>query len=114
MPRKSSKAKKADTSLISHRTPALAQLLEKAKTCRLEPLKQFLAAGGHPDTIVEIRYGDDCVVTTHLLFKAILQHHEAGCEGSLAALLDAGAKTDFICTGLSGGGMDSTALMVAC
>jgi ankyrin repeat protein len=63
---------------------------------------------------VENRYGDDCGANAPLLFAAILEHHEAHCKGSIAALLDAGAKIDTIFTGLPEGGMDRTALMVAC
>jgi hypothetical protein len=33
---------KAETTLVQHRTPDLAALLVKAKTCELAPLRRFL------------------------------------------------------------------------
>jgi hypothetical protein len=46
MPRK--RAAKPVTTLVPHRTPQLAQLLQAAETCEIEPLRRFLAAGGLP------------------------------------------------------------------
>jgi hypothetical protein len=45
MPRKRP-AKPED--LVPHRSPQLAQLLEAAKTCKSEPVRRFLDAGGLP------------------------------------------------------------------
>jgi ankyrin repeat protein len=114
MPRKRS-AKSAST-LVPLRSPQLAELLEAAKTCRLEPLRRFLAAGGAPDTLVELKFVDGTSKLAPMICKAITTHHmvqdPAFHHGSLDLLLQSGASANT--TYLDAGGHDSTALILAC
>jgi hypothetical protein len=75
MPRK--RATKPVTTLVPHRSPQLAELLEAANTCKIEPVRRFLAAGGLPDTLVALRFADGTSVMCPLTFKAITTHHVA-------------------------------------
>eukprot|EP00953_Heterococcus_sp_UTEX-ZZ885_P040175 20553-Heterococcus_DN1.PRE.1 len=113
MPRK--RAAKPVTTLVPHCTPDLVELLEAAKTCKCEPLRRFLAAGGRPDALVELKYNNDIRRMSPLIFKAIATHQTDGCafhhEG-LTVLLEAGANADAVC--VSGDGNEWTALMAAC
>jgi hypothetical protein len=84
MPRKRA-AKPATTTLVPHRSPQLAQLLEAAKSCNTEPLRRFLAAGGLPDSLVELRYDDGTSAPAPLVFKVI-------AALMLSALMQAGLR----------------------
>jgi hypothetical protein len=84
MPRKRA-AKPATTTLVPHRSPQLAQLLEAAKSCKTEPLRRFLAAGGLPDSLVELRYDDGTSAPAPLVFKVI-------AALMLSALMQAGLR----------------------
>eukprot|EP00953_Heterococcus_sp_UTEX-ZZ885_P022620 12503-Heterococcus_DN1.PRE.1 len=114
MPRRRSTATR-ETTLVPHRTPQLAQLLKAADTCKLVPLKRFLAAGGLPDTLVNVNGGGGRSSLFPLLFLAIAGlRFDKEVEGSLEALLDAGANIAAICPDPSGGPAQSTVLMTAC
>jgi Ankyrin repeats (3 copies)/Ankyrin repeat len=81
--------------LVPHRTPKLAQLLEAAKDGNLAAVRRFLAAGGRPDTLIERKNADGSIELEHLLFTAMYNHH--GCaRGSLELLLDAGADPNTV------------------
>jgi ankyrin repeat protein len=113
MPRK--RTAKPVTTLVLHRSPELARLLEAAKTCSLEPVRRFLAAGGLPDTMVEVEYVDGTSTLAPLIFRAIAVHHSAqgpALHHSLELLLQAGANADAICTDADG--REQIALMAAC
>jgi ankyrin repeat protein len=103
-----------ESTLVPHRTPQLAQLLKAADTCKLVPLKRFLAAGGLPDTLVEVvREGHSALVP--LLFMAIMRVAvDREVKGSLEVLLDAGADIGGIYSDATGKPGYSTALMTAC
>jgi ankyrin repeat protein len=88
-------------------------VLEKAKTAALAPLKQYLAAGGSPDVLVDMRAG---VIPgpehlAPLLWTAIGCHHVRSHKGSIEALLDANVNLDAVHTER---GADETVLMFAC
>jgi ankyrin repeat protein len=114
MPRK--QAAKPVTIMVPHRSPQLAELLEAAKTCSIEPVRRFLAAGGLPDTIVELAYNDGTSTSAPLVFEAIVAHRIAQCPGlhhaSLELLLQAGANANAVCKDASG--REFTPLMAAC
>jgi Ankyrin repeats (3 copies) len=113
MPRRRSTATREST-LVPHRAPQLAQLLEAADTCKLVPLKRFLAAGGLPDTLVNVKGSDGLSSLFPLLFLAIAGlRFDKEVNGSLEALLDAGANIAAICPDPKGGPAQSTALMTA-
>jgi hypothetical protein len=69
MPRR--RRAKAETALVPHRSPDLAALLEAAKTCELAPLRRFLAAGGHPDTLVQKSSANGVTFSAPLLSRAM-------------------------------------------
>jgi Ankyrin repeats (3 copies) len=99
---------------VPHRTPQLAQLLKAADTCKLVPLKRFLAAGGLPNTLVKVNKAGRSTMFP-LLFIAIAGlEFDKAVEGSLEALLDAGANIAAICPDPKGEPAQSTVLMTAC
>jgi ankyrin repeat protein len=114
MPRKRA-AKKVST-LIPHRSPQLTELLEAAKTCSHKTVRQFLAVGGLPDTLVEVQYNGGSSVFAPLIFKAIAVHQDAEDpalhHASLELLLQAGANANAI--GTNPDGLELTILMAAC
>ena len=113
MPRK--RAAKPVTTMVSHRSPQLAQLLEAAKTCRIEAVRRFLAAGGLPDTLVELKHHDGESTVAPMIFQAISTHQIAQDpalhHASLEVLLQAGANADAIC--IDAKGQEHTTLMAA-
>jgi ankyrin repeat protein len=113
MPRK--RAAKPVTTLMPHSSPQLTGLLEAAKTCRIEHVRRFLAAGGLPDTLVELKFVDGTSVMAPLIFKAISTHHmvqdPALHHASLELLLQSGANANGIC--IIADGEESTALILA-
>jgi ankyrin len=93
MPRR--RRAKAETALISHRTPDLAALLEEAKTCELAPLRRFLAAGGRADVLVPTERADGSFVSAPLLFTAIINSARLpDLRSTIELLLDAGANVN--------------------
>jgi hypothetical protein len=73
MPRK--RAAKPVTTLVPHRSPQLAELLEAARVCDdIVALRRFLAAGGRPDVLIELEYIDAPSVLGPLIFRAIATH----------------------------------------
>jgi ankyrin repeat protein len=92
MPRRS--RAKAETTLVQHRTPDLAALLDKAKDCELAPLKRFLAAGGQPDAMALWRCPDGSRYSATLLLKAIGSKPVADFRSSIELLMNAGAKVN--------------------
>jgi Ankyrin repeats (3 copies) len=113
MPRKRAKPV---TTLVPHRSPQLAQLLEAAETCRLAPLRRFLAAGGSPDALVERKFADGTSIMSPLIFEAVatqqIAHDPAMHHASLELLLKSGANANAIRTDAKG--HQQTALMAAC
>jgi Ankyrin repeats (many copies) len=103
------------TTLVLHRSADLAALLEKAKTAALVPLKRYLAAGGSPDVLVDLRAGviPGPVQLAPLLWLAIACHHVKSHEGSIKALLDANANLDAVYID-NDSGEHETVLMCAC
>jgi hypothetical protein len=81
----------AETALVPHRSPDLAALLDEAKTCELAPLRRFLAAGGHPDTLVPARSLQRLGFSILLLMKAITMPI-AQSRASVELLLSSWAK----------------------
>jgi hypothetical protein len=59
----------AETTLVQHRTPDLAALLDEAKDCELAPLRRFLAAGGHPDVLTSVHLVDGSICAAPLLVQ---------------------------------------------
>jgi ankyrin repeat protein len=114
MPRERA-AKPVTTTMVPHRSPQLAQLLEAAKTCEIEPVRRFLAAGELPDTLVEVKLADGTSVMSPLVLRAIAAHRigqdPAMRHASLELLLQAAANANSICTVK---GRQVTALMAAC
>jgi ankyrin repeat protein len=114
MPRK--RAAKPVITMVPHRSPQLAQLLEAAKTCRIEAVRRFLAAGGLPDTLVELKHHDGESIVAPMIFQAISTHQIAQDtalhHASLELLLQAGANADAIC--IDAKGQEHTTLMAAC
>jgi hypothetical protein len=86
MPRK--RAAKPVTTLVPHRAPRLTELLEAAKSCKTEPLRRFLAAGGLPDTLVELQYVDGTSAPAPLVFKVIAAHYTAQGQALYHASLE--------------------------
>jgi hypothetical protein len=70
MARKKKSAKHA-SSLVLHRTPDSSVLLEAATTGKPEPLRLYLAAGGHPDTLVTKAFTGGVSVQVPLTFAAV-------------------------------------------
>jgi uncharacterized protein len=117
MPRK--RAAKPVSTLVSHRTPQLAELVIAAtigKTCDAELLRAFLARGGRPDAVVDLQSADGPTVPAPIIFKAITTHYSYDDpklqHGALQLLLEAGANPNVIT--VSGTGREVSALMVAC
>jgi ankyrin repeat protein len=114
MPRK--RAAKPFTTVVPHRSPQLEELLEAAKTCRAEHVRRFLAAGGLPDTLVELQFVDAPSAMVPLIFKAVSTHYVAQDPAlqheSLELLLQAGASVNGICKDENG--HEDTALTLAC
>jgi Ankyrin repeat len=114
MPRK--RAAKPVSTLVPHRSPELAELLEAAKTCEPEPLRRFLATGGLPDTVVELTLSDGTSIMLPLVFKAISMHcmvqDPAMHHASLELLLQSGANANAAI--IAANGHEETALMAAC
>jgi ankyrin repeat protein len=116
MPRK--RVAKPVTTLVPHRSPQLAQLLEAAKTCEIESVRRFLAAGGLPDTVLELKYVNGASAMCPLLFKAVSTHYmsqdpsPALHHASLELLLQSGANANAICKDASG--REFTPLTAAC
>jgi ankyrin repeat protein len=97
------------TTLVPHRSPQLAELLDAAKRCDMGPLLRFLAAGGQPDSLTEVTYSDGSKRMSPLFYKAITTHQN---HESLTVLLEAGANAD--ASIVAPDGCAWTALMAAC
>jgi Ankyrin repeats (3 copies)/Ankyrin repeats (many copies) len=112
MPRR--RRAKAETTLVPHRTPNLAALLDEAKTCELAPLRRFLAAGGHPDALVPMQGACDTSDTAPLLFKAVIRStFLPDYRSSIELLLDAGANINAFISGTEEGA-EISPLIAAC
>eukprot|EP00953_Heterococcus_sp_UTEX-ZZ885_P010393 6071-Heterococcus_DN1.PRE.2 len=68
------------SSLVQHRTPDLAKLLNEANSCEVAAIRRFLAAGGLPDTLVTCEAGERT-----LLSAAISNHHFERSKGKHSA-----------------------------
>jgi Ankyrin repeats (3 copies) len=114
MPRK--RAAKPAATVVPHRSPQLSVLLEAARTCRLELLRRVLAAGGLPDTLVELPFADGTSKLAPMICKSIITHHMVQDpefhHGSLELLLLSGASANT--TYYVPGENESTALILAC
>jgi ankyrin repeat protein len=128
MPKKSSKkgSKKrtpaAETTLVAHSAPNLADLLERAKRGKLNDVEQYLRAGGSPNVLVEAHVQNDfksplSSVVVHVASEmqapllygvAASGHNEAAA--SIKLLLQAGAAVDAMMPSVG----ERTALMVTC
>jgi Ankyrin repeats (3 copies) len=89
------------TALVPHRTPNLVELLEAAKQCDdIDAMRRFLAAGGLPDALVELKYSDATSTLGPLIFRAISLHtladDPADHHDTLELLLQAGASANAI------------------
>jgi ankyrin repeat protein len=114
-PRK--RAAKPVTTLVPHRIPQLAELLEAARCCDdVVALRRFLAAGGRPDNLVKLDFIGAPSMLGPLIFRAIATHHVAEDpalhHACLKLLLQAGANPNAVCVDAHGDEM--TALMAAC
>jgi uncharacterized protein len=105
------RAAAAPSALVPHQTPQMQRLLAAAESCKLEPLKKYLSAGGSPNILVKFDNGLLDNMFTPMLFKAIARHRSPSFRGSLQALIDAGADVDGMCTNDVAG--HRTALMFA-
>jgi ankyrin repeat protein len=88
---------KATTTLAQHRTPDLAELLDKAKTCELTPLRRFLAAGGHADALVTGAVPGGFTGSAPLLYIAMCRSPLLpDYKDSIELLLAAGANVNVL------------------
>jgi uncharacterized protein len=115
MPRK--RPAKPVTTMVPHCSPQLAQLLQAATACDVEPLRRFLAAGGLPDALVEREFEDGSTTSVPLIFSAITTHYMMVQEpalqhASLELLLQSGASPNAIFNDTNG--RENTLLMAAC
>jgi ankyrin repeat protein len=115
MPRK--RPAKPVTTIVPHRSPRLAQLLQAAATCEVEPLRRFLAAGGLPDALVEREFEDGSTMPVPLIFSAITAHYinvqdPALQHASLELLLQSGVNPNAIFKDANE--REDTPLMAAC
>jgi ankyrin repeat protein len=89
---------------------------EASTSSSLEPLKRFLAAGGQPETLVELPSDDETPSLAPLIRRAIMTHqiaHDPAMHhASLELLLQAGANVNAICKDANG--LEHTSLMAAC
>ena len=82
---------------MPHRSPDLAALLEAAKTCELAPLRRCLAAGGHPDTLVQKSSANGVTFSAPLLSRAMTRAPTLpDYKACIELLLNAGANVDAI------------------
>jgi hypothetical protein len=65
------------------------KLLKAASTCKSQPLKQYLAAGGSADATVELKAPGHITLTAPLLRVAVQSH--LGGRAGIELLLNAGA-----------------------
>jgi Ankyrin repeats (3 copies)/Ankyrin repeat len=115
MPRK--RPAKPVTTMVPHRSPQLAQLLQAATACDVEPLRRYLAAGGLPDALVEREFEDGSTTSVPLIFSATTTHYMMVQEpalqhASLELLLQSGASPNAIFNDANG--RENTLLMAAC
>jgi hypothetical protein len=86
MPRK--RAAKPVTTVAPHRSPQLVELLEAARRCDdVASVRRFLAAGGSPDALVELKYTGAVSVPAPIFFKAITK--SCFCRLALTRMLSA-------------------------
>jgi Ankyrin repeats (3 copies) len=95
----------AQTSLVQHRTPDLARLLNEAESCEVAAVRRFLSAGGLPDALIPVGAAG---TSDPMIFAAISKHHFERSKGSMDLLLDAGANMNALDANL-----DSTPLIFA-
>eukprot|EP00953_Heterococcus_sp_UTEX-ZZ885_P039336 20165-Heterococcus_DN1.PRE.1 len=112
MPRR--RRAKAETTLVPHRTPDLAALLDEAKNCELAPLRRYLAAGGQPNALVSMQLAGGAFTTLPLLYSALFRSpHLTDYASSIDSLLDAGADIN-ACFMDAADGVELSLLMCAC
>jgi ankyrin repeat protein len=96
-----------ETTLVPHRAPNLAELLERAGRGKLSDVQQYLIAGGSPNA----RHPTEQHKHVPLLFHVAASRH-SDAAASIKLLLQAGAIVD--ATPGNGGIGELTALMAAC
>jgi hypothetical protein len=69
-------AQQLETALTRHKRPHLAKLLEAAKTCKSDPLKRYLEAGGTPDAVVLLEQANDEIYKLNLIIHSAIFNHE--------------------------------------
>jgi ankyrin repeat protein len=113
MPKKSSKkaSKAPTTTLVPHRAPQLANLLERAQRGKHSDVQQYLNAGGLPNVLVQVDLdGEGVCSAAPLLCGLVLSKHREAAD-SVTLLLQAGAVVD--ATFLDAAQEESTALLTA-
>jgi uncharacterized protein len=90
----SKKAKARVNTLVAHKAPQLAHLLERANSGKRSDVQQYLNAGGSPNVLVDVEFGGSSKAPL-LCSIAGWAHSEAA--DSIKLLLQAGADTTATC-----------------